>query len=314
VHEHKPVWRTSSFLVYTGGLTVLVGGLAAVGYLATRYSGGGTRTAWALLVLVVLWLVAETLRRAGIWGAAGIFAFTTVIAWGYFVGSAWSWFGWIDHWSSAFGVWSLGHLTLELLILIAAGIAHARWRFPFIAVISATLAWFFVTDFVSNGGWWTFVVTLFVGLVYLAAGTVSDRPSAFWLHFVGGLLIGVPILHWFHTSNFDFAVVLVVSLLYVGIAHGTRRSSWAVFGTAGFFIATIHYAVGSPTGLAGSVIGSGSGSGSCVATPAGETCTSAPAGVSGWSVPLALGLLGFWLVLLGLAGRRHRVAVDPASA
>ena len=48
--EIKPVWKTSSFLVYTGGLTVLVGGLAAVGYLSTHYSGGGARTAWAFLM------------------------------------------------------------------------------------------------------------------------------------------------------------------------------------------------------------------------------------------------------------------------
>ena len=82
--EIKPVW-TSSFLVYTGGLTVLVGGLAAVGYLSTQYSGGGARTAWAFLILVVLWLVAEVLRERA-WVAAGIFAFTAVIAWGYVVG------------------------------------------------------------------------------------------------------------------------------------------------------------------------------------------------------------------------------------
>lgn len=313
MHERKPVWRTSSFLVYTGGLTVLVGGLATVGYLTTQYSGGGARTAWALLILAVLWFIAEVLRRAGTWVAAGIFAFTTVIAWGYFVGSAWDWFGWLNRWSSPFGVWSVAHLSLELLILVAALVAHARWRFPFIGAISAVVAWFFVTDFVSNGGWWTFVVTLFIGLVYLAAGSIADRPSAFWLHFVGGLLIGVPILHWFHTSDFDFAIVLIVSLLFVLISYGTGRSSWAVFGTIGFFVATSHYVVGSPTGLAQSFFGTSSG-GTCVATPAGETCTSTPGGISGWSIPLALGLLGFWLVFLGLLGRRRRTPAAPAPA
>jgi hypothetical protein len=314
--EIKPVWKTSSFLVYTGGLTVLVGGLAAVGYLSTQYSGGGARTAWALLMLVVLWLLAEVLRQAGTWVAAGIFAFATVIAWGYFVGSAWNWFGWLKNSNSAFGVWSVAHLSLEFLILVAALIAHARWRFPFIGAISAVVAWFFVTDFISNGGWWTFAVTLFIGLVYLLAGSVAGRPSAFWLHFVGGLLIGVPILHWFHTSDFDFAVVLVVSCLFVLIAYATKRSSWAVFGAIGFFAATIHYVVGSPTGLAESFFGVGS-SGTCVATPKGETCTSTPGGVSAWSIPLAFGLLGFWLVFLGLIGRRRRaraVVVEPAPA
>jgi len=81
VHEMKPIWTSSSFLVYTGGLTVLAGGLATVGYLSTQYSGGGVRTLWALLVFAVLWVIAEILRRADRWVAAGIFAFTTVIAW-----------------------------------------------------------------------------------------------------------------------------------------------------------------------------------------------------------------------------------------
>jgi hypothetical protein len=316
--EIKPVWRTSSFLVYTGGLTVLAGGLAAVGYLSTQYSGGGARTAWAFLILFVLWLLAEALRRAGPWVAAGIFAFTAVIAWAYFIGSAWAWFGWLDNWNSPFQGWSLAHLSLEFLILVAALVDRRRWRFPFIGVISAVAGWFFVTDFISNGGWWTYVVTLVIGLAYLLAGTVSDQPSAFWLHFVAGLLIGVPILHWFHTSDFDFAVVLVVSLIFVLLGHATRRSSWAVFGTIGFFVATIHYIVGSPTALAESFLGLGS-SGSCVATPAGESCTGGSAGSSGWSFALGFGLLGFWLVLLGLLGRRRRtpaevVAVEPMPA
>ena len=313
MRELKPVWKTSSFLVYIGGLTVLLGGLAAVGYLSTRYSGGGARTAWALLILVVLWFLAESLRRAGTWVAAGIFAFATVFAWGYFVASAWNWFGWLKRWdSSAFGVWSLAHLSLEFLILLAAVVAHARWRFPFIALISTVVLWFFVADFISNGGWWTYTVSLFLGLVYLLAGSVSNRPSAFWLHFVGGLLVGVPILHWFDSSNFDFAVVLVVAVFYVLIAYGTKRSSWAVFGTIGFFIATIHYAAGSSTGLAETIVGGGGQT--CVATTGGETCTSTVGAVSSWSIPLALGLLGLWLVFLGLLGRRRRAPADPAPA
>src|SRR5438477_117270 len=62
VREIKPVWKTSSFLVYTGGLTGLFGGLFALGYLDVEFKGGGARTAWALLILVVLWLIAETLH------------------------------------------------------------------------------------------------------------------------------------------------------------------------------------------------------------------------------------------------------------
>ena len=315
--ELKPVWKTSSFLVYTGGLTVLLGGLAALGYLSTQYPGGGARTAWALLIFIVLVLVAQMLRRAGPWVAAGIFAFISVIAWGYLVGSAWSWFGWLNGGgSSAFAGWSLGRLTFEFLVLAAALVFRWYSRFPFIALISAVVGWLFVTDFISNGGWWAYTVTLVIGLIYLLAGSISDQPSAFWLHFIGGLLIGVPILHWFHTSDFDFAVVLVVSLFFVLIGYATRRSSWAVFGTIGFFIATIHYVVGSPTALVEGAFGlSGSGVG---CNPrgllGGPLCTSTGSSISPWAPALALGLLGFWLVFLGLLGRRRRAPADPAPA
>ena len=190
MREIKPIWTTASFLVYLGGLTVLLGGLYALIYLYIEYPGGGSRTAWALLILVVLLFVAAVLRVAERWLAAGIFAFVTVIAWGLFVGSAWAWFGWLSPSSagSVFHGWSLARLSLEFLILVAALVFRWIWRFPFIGLISAVLGWFFVTDFISNGGTWTYIVSFFIGLLYLAAGTAIDKPSAFWLHFVGGLL------------------------------------------------------------------------------------------------------------------------------
>jgi hypothetical protein len=66
-------------------------------------------------------------------------------------------------------------------------------------------------------------------------------PSSFWLHVVGGLLIGGSILYWCHSSDLDFAVVSVFAFLFVGVAYATKRSSWAVLGTIGFFAATSHY-------------------------------------------------------------------------
>jgi hypothetical protein len=314
VRARKPVWKTSSFLVYTGGLTVLGAAVAALSYLS-GHSGRGALTAWALLLLVILWLIAEALRRRDRWVAAGIFAFASVIAWGAFVGIAWWWFGWIDHWNSAFGGWSVGHLSLELLILVAAINDRRRWDFPFITLISAVVAWFFITDFVSNGGTWTYVVTLIVGLVYLLVGTVSDTPSAFWWHFVAGLLIGVPLLHWWHSSDLQWALVSAAALVYVLLAYATRRSSWAVFATIAFFGATTHYLTGSGTPLPEGPLGLGGGGRECVATPTGQICRSiGQTAVSPWAPALAFGLLGFWLVLLGLLGRRRRATVEPAPA
>lgn len=298
MHPRKPVWKTSSFLVYTGGLTVLGAALAALAYLHGHY-GKGALTGWALLLLVVLRFIAETLRFRERWVAAGIFSFASVIVWGAFVGLAWWWFGWLDNWNSAFGGWSLAHLSLEFLVLVAASTELLRSGFPFIALISTVVGWFFVTDFISNGGTWTYVVTLVIGLLYLLAGSVSRSPSAFWLHLVGGLLIGVPLLNWWHTTDFQWALISAVSLAFVLIAYGTGRSSWAVYATIGFLGATIHYLVGQPTSLARDVA-------------SGQ----APPHVSPWAPALAFGLLGFWLVILGLLGRGRGnapPAVSPAT-
>jgi hypothetical protein len=151
------------------------------------------------------------------------------------------------------------------------------------------VGWFFVTDFVSNGGGWSYVVTLLVGLAYLMAGSVSRKPSAFWLHLVSGVLIGATLLHWWHSSDTDWALISAASLVYVAISYMTKRSSWAVLATVGFVGATIHYLFSTadhrPVG--------------------GIPFLSVPS-ISGWSPSVAFACLGFWLVLLGLAGRRRR--------
>ena len=296
VREIKPIWTSSTFLVYTGGLTVLGGAIGALGYLSAQYPGNGQGTAWSLLILVILYAIAILLLVAGRPIAAGIFAFASVIAWAIFVGVLFTWFGWTNGSFGDFGHWSWSRLAFEILVLVVAVADRRIFRFPLIALISTVVGWFFVIDLITSGGNFTLAVSLVVGLVYFLAGIVSGKPSAFWLHFVAGLLVGVPILVWCHTSTFDFAVIAFMSLVYVGVAQATRRSSWAVYGTIGFFIVTVHFLVGSPTGIVENAI------------------SGQPPSISAWSFPLAFGLLGFWLVLLGLLGRGRRTPVDPAPA
>jgi hypothetical protein len=298
VREIKPIWTSSTFLVYTGGLTVLGGAIGALAYLSTRYQGAGQGSAWALLILVTLYAIAVLLLLGGRPIAAGIFAFASVIAWIIFVAVVFSWWGWTNGSFRDFGHWSWARLAFEILIVVVALAVLRIFRFPFIALISTVVGWVFVIDLITAGGNFTLAVSLVVGLLYFLAGSVSDRPSAYWLHLVGGLLVSVPILVWCHTSTFDFAVIAFMSLVYVAVAHATRRSSWAFFGTVGFFLVTIHFLVGSPTGIAQGAING-----------------RAPS-ISAWSFPLGFGLLGFWLVLLGLLGRRLRepaAAVEPAA-
>jgi hypothetical protein len=274
----KPVWTTSSFLLYAGGLTVLGAGNAALRYLDANYRDGAM-VGWALLILVVLYGIAHWFRRRDRWIAAGIFAFASVIAWGAFVAFAWRWFGWLKS-NSSFQQFSVARLSLELLILVAAWDDRRRFRFPLITLISAVVAWVFVIDLISSGGNWTAVVTLFMGLAYLLVGSISDKPSAFWLHLVGGALIGGSLIYWWHSTDGDWAGISIVSLLYVLIAYAAKRSSWAVLSYVGFTAATIHYVVGDPRALPGE-------------------------GIASWSPIVAFACLGFWFVLLGLLGRRR---------
>ncbi|HET8752055.1 MAG TPA: hypothetical protein VFM43_05965 [Gaiellaceae bacterium] len=289
MRETKPVWTSSSFLLYTGGLTVLGGGVAALAYLSGHYGSGG-KAGWALLILCVLYAIAHVFRVGGRQIAAGIFAFAAVIAWAVFLVLLFEWWGWhgvngsLKHWS-----WS--RLALWLLILAAAWDDRRRFGFPFIALISAVVGWVFVVDLITAGGSFTAVVTLLVGIAYFLWGTIRRTPSSFWLHLVGGLLIGGAIVYWAHTGDGEWAGVSIAAFVFVFIAYATKRSSWAVLGTIGFFAATVHYLVGSPTDIASSV-----------------TSGSPPPHVSPWAPALAFGLLGFWLVLLGLVGRERRPA------
>ena len=222
-----------------------------------------------------------------------------MLAWGVFVVFLFDWFGWHGVHGS-FEHFSLSRLVLWLLILAAALVDRRRFGFPFIRVISAVVGWLFVIDLITSGGTFTAVVTLLVGIAYLLWGTANNTPSAFWLHLVGGLLIGGSILYWAHTSDADYAFVSIVAFVFVGIAYGTRRSSWAVLGAIGFFAATLHYLVGSPTAIAEAVFGG-----------------APPPHVSPWAPGLAFGLLGFFLAALGLIGRRRvaaTLAPPPQSA
>ena len=309
MEERKPTWTTSSFLVYAGGFVVLGAALAALGYLASQY-GPGAFAAWAFLVLAVLYVLAHAFRRADRFIAAGIFALAAVAAWAVFVGALWSWFGWLNN---SFDSFSLGRLTLELLVLAAALDDQRRFGFPLLRLVSAVVAWIFVLDLLSSGGTWSAIVTLLIGLVFFVAALASEKPSAFWLHLVSGLLIGGSLLYWLHTANWQWWLIVVIALIYVGVAHATERSSWAVLGALGLTFAATHFSIvwsrpSAPPGL--QFISPPSSPFSQVTTPMliyGTTHDRV------WVPLVVFALLGFVLVALGLLASRGR-STPAASA
>lgn len=292
----KPRWTTASYLIYAGGLTVLGAAISALAYLSGQY-GDAAYAGWSALVLVVLYGLAHAFRRRDRWMTAGIFAFASVIAWAAFIAALWAWFGWLNgsSTSGSFAGFSVARLSLELLVLIAALDGLRRFRFPFIAAISVFVGWIFVLDLISGGGNWSAVVTLFVGLAYFAAGSVSDKSSAFWLHFAAGVLIGGSLVYWWHSGDTSWSLISVASIVYVLIGDRTGRSSWAVLGTFGFFAAATHFS----------------------AEWASGTISLSPSVIStfrGWVPSLVFAFVGFLLVALGLLSRRRNPAGEPLRA
>jgi hypothetical protein len=306
----KPQWTSASYLVYAGAFVVLGAATASVSYLSTQYGAGGL-AAWALLIFAVLLTVAGGLRRQGHALAAGVFAFLAVDAFGILVGSLWSWWGWLDTSSgtsvtigssvvdtssassSPFSGFDVGLLSLELLIFLAAVAAVRAFRHPLPIWTATGLAWLFVTDVISNGGNWTAVVTLFIGLVYLAIGRSLDGGPrdayGFWFHLSAGELIGGTLLYWWHAGDFRWSLICVGALVYIALARRTRRSSWAVLGSLGLVAAATHFSVEWSRTSVGFF-----GDGGEVGRP--------------WAPMVVFAVLGFLLVALGLA--RRGVAAD----
>jgi len=292
-----PRWSAWSFLVYAGGLVVIGATAGWLSYLAA-HSGSFGYAAWALLVLAVLAVLAGWFRRTGHPVTAGVFAFIALIAFVAFVDALWRWFGWrsTSPASSSFSGFHSAQILLELLWLLAAVVALRRFRFPLIAAQAILAGWIVVTDVLSNGGDWSAVVTLFVGLVYLAVALAVDggqrRPYGFWLHLGAGVLIGGSLLWFWHGGNVEWTLIVIASLVYVQFAQLVGRSSWAVLGVVGLLIATTHFTL-EWTHVQFFFVNSGHGT------------------ARAWVPPLVFTCLGFVLVALGLHSARRGRQVGP---
>jgi hypothetical protein len=299
VNVSKPTWTTASFLLYAGALTVLASAVAALEYLHGSY-GQAAWVGWSALELAILGAIAVSFRRRGHWLTAGLFAVATLAAWGVFAGALERWWGWLPATSiSAFSGFHAGLLLLDLLIVAGAVVELRGYRFPLLVLPACVAAWLFVTDLVSNGGDWSAIVTIVVGLGYLLAGSTLDhgqrRPYGFWLHLVAGFLIGGSLLFFWHSGDFRWALLAIGALVFISVAASTGRSSWAVLGTVGLLFSAGHFVI-EWTRVGYSIIFAG-------AIPS--------SGSRGWVPPLVYAFVGFLLVALGLLVGRRRALLRP---
>jgi hypothetical protein len=284
-------WTSASFLVYTGALVALGAAAAWQGVISGDHSRGAF-AGWSVLFFGVAGGLAVWFRtRRPL--VAGLFAFVSVVLFGVMVGAFFSWFGWLSDDEPLHG-FHWGTLGLELLVLLAALVARRVFRFPFLVAIVAGVAWYFVTDLLSSGGNWSATVTLLLGIAFFFGGLALDSgnssPYGFWVHVVAGLTVGGALLYWWHSSDADWAGIIVTGLVFIGIGALLRRSSYAVLGALGLVLATGHYAVPESVPFLG---------------PRFEEPTR-------WAGPVAFLCLGLFLVLLGMLLHRGRDTADAA--
>jgi hypothetical protein len=239
-------WSSASFLVYTGGLTIL-GAVVALLSVQSSDHGPGAFVLWALLVFAVVTAAAFALRSRSHLVTAGVLAMSSVGAFVVFVGALLDWFGWLpDLDSLGFRGFHFWLLVLELLLVVASAVALRLFGFPLLVLVITAGSWFFVTDLISNGGDRSAAVTLAVGLVFLVVARRMDSAGstvrAFWVHVAAGLTIGGGFLWFLHDGDLDWALVALMGLLYVGLGERLLRSSWVVLGAWGILQSAAHYA------------------------------------------------------------------------
>jgi hypothetical protein len=278
---------TGSFLAYGGALTALIAAVAWLGVISDDH-GQGAFAGWSVLFWALAEVLAFALLGRGHRVLAGLFGFVGLGLFALMIGAFFSWFGWLPH-DKPLGGFHVGILALQLLVLIAAFVDLGIFKFPLVTLVLAGLGWYFVTDLVSSGGNWSAWVTLFVGLFLFVMGLANDggdtRPYGFWVHVVAGLTIGGALLYWWHSSDFQWALIIAVGLVFMAVGAGIRRSSYAVLGTIGLIGATWHYSIGGDLGLrAGNAL-------------FGEE---PPSGPASWAGPVAFLCLGLFLAFVGL--------------
>lgn len=257
VKVHRAGWTSASFLTYAGALTVLFSLFALLGVIAADH-GQGAFAGWTVVIFLVIEAIAVALRQKGRHVAAGTFGFVAVIMFGGVVAAFFNWFGWLHSGDAPFSGF---HLVLIIVgLTLAAGFVALRvFKFPLIVLIQAVLGWYFITDLVSNGGNWTAVVTLIVGLTFLVKGLMLDggasRPYGFWVHVVAAFTIGGSLLYFWHSSDFEWTLIIIVSLVLISIGSAARRSIYAVVGAIGLTLATGHFALDQTLNIGGQSFG-----------------------------------------------------------
>jgi hypothetical protein len=290
----KPRWTSASFVLYFGAFIVLFALVALFAVLAEEH-GDAVFVLLSAVVLVaaggLAWFFQAQERRI----TAGLFATITAVVFGVFFGALLELIGLLDFDDDGFDI---GRLLVEVAVLAFTLFLLGRFRFPLLVLVAAATGWTLVADTLTDGGDWLAVLSILVGLVYMAIGVAVSRPYGMWLHLAAGLLIGGGLINFWAESDLDWVLVLLTGLVYIALANAFDRSSWAVLGALGIFASATHFIeewfdLPDPLGF---VFGGDAGD------------------LSGTGRPLAYVVLGLGFVAVGLvleARRRIDAPLEP---
>jgi len=291
-------WSSSSFLLYAGAFVVLVAALALLGWLASEHSDGAF-FGWSALVFAVIAVVAIGFEAAGERVTAGLFAFVSLIMFSVFVGSFEDLIGILDGGDGPFEGFRWGLLLFDLVVITASLILLARFRFPLLVLPAVFMSWFFLVDLVSGGGDWSAVVSIIVGFFLMLVGAGVDRTYGFWVQVVAGLAIGGGFFYMWHSATWEWILIGLIALFFFVLAGGFDRSSYAVLGAIGLFLAWSFF-VEKWTDAEASPYFYGD-----TATPGFTSDTGEP---SIWGATMLYALFGLVLVAIGLWLERRKPA------
>src|SRR5438552_3339581 len=107
--------------------------------------GNAAFVGWSVLVVAFLLACATSFRRAARPVAAGLFAVSSVTAFGVLVGALEDWFGWLAQPDAPFQGFHVSLFLIELLVRWSALAALRVFHFPLLVFVAATAAWYFAT-------------------------------------------------------------------------------------------------------------------------------------------------------------------------
>lgn len=283
----RPSWSSANALVYIGGFVALGATGALLGILADLH-GEAALVGYAALAAAAALGIALLLDARGRPVAAGLAATLAVVFFAVVVGAFLSLIGFLD---DDEGYQPAVHV-LEVAIAAAALLGLRRFRAPLLVLVIALTFWGTFADIASAFSWddAAETVSIAVGAVLAAAGVVVDRAGrpvyAFWLHAVGGVAFGGAVLALV-SGDAGWALVGVLSLLYVVGAYWLGRSSYAVLGATGILATTTYFSFDALSFVSAFFIGEAPGE-----------------NIEPWQVALWFVGAGLVIGLLGLAGDR----------